>query len=207
MQTFSLASAVTPKSFNAESRTFQVMFYSGATVPRYDFWKDEEYDLRFEVSDKAVDLSRLKAGAPFLRDHYSSLQDTLGVVEDAWLKGGKGYARIRMSDREDVRGIAQDIEAGIIRNVSMGAAVLEETITRDDTTKRKLITANRWLPMEISAVAIPADHQAQVLSNDLSTQLAGAARKYIDQCLESQLSRLTDMVEARVRLAIQTGGR
>lgn len=196
-----------PKSFDASKRTFEVMFYSGATVPRYDWYRDEEYDLRFEVTDKAVDLSRLNAGAPFLRDHFASTYDQIGVIEEAWLDGGKGYARVRLSEREDVAGIAKDIETGIIRNVSMGAATIEEAVTRDPKTQRKLITATKWLPMEVSAVAIPADSRAQILSADeIPHHLASAARLYIDERIKDLTQSLAVRVEAAVRLSMISKG-
>lgn len=206
MKTFQLASAVTPSSFNTDARTFEVVFYSGATVPRFDWMRNEEYDLRFEVSDTAVDMSRLKAGAPFLRDHAATLEDTIGVVEDAWLQGGKGYARIRMSQKEDAEEIARDIQDGIIRSVSMGAASLEEEVTRNKAG-RKLVTVTRWLPMEISAVAIPADMKAQVLSADTPEFFASAARGLIADEIARLRPALVEQVSAAVRLAINSKGR
>jgi hypothetical protein len=153
-----------PKSFDASKRTFEVQFYSGATVPRVDLWTGEQYDLKFSMAPESVDLSRFKAGAPFLLDHESLIANAIGVVEDAWLDGSKGYARVRLSQRDDVAAIAADIEAGITRNVSMGAASLEERITVNPKTKRKHVLVTKWMPMELSLVAIPADSRAQILS-------------------------------------------
>jgi hypothetical protein len=200
MQLIHLASAVQPKSFDASKNTFEVMFYSGDPVVRFDWWAGEEYDLKFEVSDKAVDLSRLKTGAPFLKNHFATIEDTIGVVEDAWLSGGKSYARVRLSEREDVQPLAQDIASGIIRNVSMGAATLEEVITRDKTSNRKLVTATKWMPMEISAVAIPADAKAQILSNEIPNHLAGAARKHMAELFEAYKPQMLTQAIAALRL-------
>lgn len=201
MQAIHLASAVTPKSFDASKRTFEVQFYSGATVPRYDFWKDEEYDLTFDMSPAAVDLSRFKAGAPLIKDHYASIDNTVGVVEDAWLDGGKGYAKIRLSQRDDVAPLAQDIESGIIRNVSMGAASLEEQPTRDKSG-RKHILVTKWMPMELSLVPIPADHKAQILSAGHPGEAASAAREYIQTLINQRLEALPQRLAALVRLEV-----
>lgn len=202
MQTIHLASAVQPKSFDASKRTFDVLFYSGATVPRYDFWSGKEYDLSFEMSDKAVDFSRLKAGAPFIKDHYATIDNTVGVVEDAWLDGKKAYATVRLSSREDVAPLAADIESGIIRNISMGAATLEEQVTEDKTTGRKHVLVTRWMPMELSLVPIPADHKAQVLSAGHPGEGAGAAREYIQQLIDEKLAGLPVQLSALVRLEL-----
>lgn len=153
-----------PSTFNSLRRTFEVQFYSGATVPRVDLWTGERYDLTFSMAPGAVDLSRFKAGAPLLLDHEASIENTVGVVEDAWIEADKAYATVRLSQREGVASVLADIESGITRNVSMGAASLEERITMDSKTKRKHVLVTKWMPMELSLVAIPADQRAQILS-------------------------------------------
>ncbi|MDO5704269.1 MAG: peptidase U35 [Paracoccus sp. (in: a-proteobacteria)] len=109
-------------------------------------------------------LDRLNGGAPFLNSHSSyRLESILGVVEDGSIRveGGKGYARIRLSERDDVEPIWRDIKAGIIRNVSVGYRVHRfERVAKADRTdggQRALYRAVDWEPLEISAVAIGAD--------------------------------------------------
>lgn len=200
MQAIYLASAITPKSFDSSKRTFDVMFYSGASVPRYDFRTGEEYDLAFEMTDKAADFSRLKAGAPLIKDHYASVDNTVGVVENAWLDGKKAYATVRLSQREDVAPLAADIEAGIIRNISMGTATLEEAVTKDKATGRTSVLVTKWMPMELSLVPIPADHKAQILSAGHPGAGAGAAREYIQQLIKEELAAVPTRLAAMVRL-------
>lgn len=155
------AASVRPESVDPEARTFEVLFTTGATVRRWS-WQDGEVEESLEVSPRAMDMTRLASGAPFLNSHDSyDLESVLGVVESARIEGGAAYATIRMSTREDVAPIWADIRDGIIRNVSVGYSVERYEVTREDG-KRPLYRAVAWTPMEISAVAIPADAAAQI---------------------------------------------
>jgi hypothetical protein len=86
-----------------------------------------------------------------------SLDDQIGVVERAWLDGNVGRALIRLSGREDIAGIVQDIRDGIIRNISVGYSVQTYEITRDAGNKLPTYRAVSWTPMELSFVTVPAD--------------------------------------------------
>lgn len=105
------------------SRTFEVLWTTGAQVRRYSWARDEEFDEELVVSPNAMRLDRLNGGAPFLNSHAShSLRSILGVVEDGSIRidAGRAFARIRLSERDEVEDIWRDIKAGIIRNVSVG---------------------------------------------------------------------------------------
>lgn len=160
-----LAGSVRPDTANPKDRTIDVLWYSGAKVARYNFWTDEEYLLSFSMEPSAVRLGRLQTGAPFLNSHADySLSDVLGVVENPRLEGGKGYATVRFSEREDVTPIWNDIKAGIIQNVSMGATIYERKDVTPKGEKMRQFLATDWEPGEISAVPIGADPEAGFLS-------------------------------------------
>lgn len=148
-----------PATFNAEARTVEVVWTTGAGVKRYDWNADEYYNEELEVSTSAIDMSRLSSGAaPVLNSHGTwSLEDQIGVVERAWLDGNVGRALIRLSGREDIAGIVQDIRDGIIRNISVGYSVQTYEITRDAGNKLPTYRAVRWTPAELSFVTVPAD--------------------------------------------------
>jgi len=149
-----------PRSFDASTRTVEVVWTTGAAVTRVDLFGERWVEV-LEVSPRAVDLSRLNAGAPVLNAHAASdLRNVIGTVERAWIEGGEGRAVIRFSDREDVAPIVADIAAGIIRNVSVGYSV--EQWREEDVAGVLRRTATRWTPHELSLVPIPADAQAQV---------------------------------------------
>ena len=165
--------AATLQSVDPEARTFDVVWTTGSMVRRYSWMRDEEFDEELVVDKGSTRLERLNGGAPFLESHRShSLSSVLGVVVDGSvrLEGGKGYATIRMSEREEVEPVWRDIKAGIIRHVSAGYRVHRfERIARadrEDGGVRALYRAVDWEPMEISAVAIGADPGAHVRSDD-----------------------------------------
>ena len=163
--------AGTMQSVDDASRTFEVLWTTGAQVRRYSWARDEEFDEELVVSPNAMRLDRLNAGAPFLNSHASQrLTDILGVVENGSIRieGGSGFARIRLSERDEVEPIWRDIKSGIIRNVSVGYRVHRfERVAKADRTDggpRALYRAVDWEPLEISAVAIGADPGAGMRS-------------------------------------------
>lgn len=154
------------KSFDPKTRTVEVVFSAGAEVRRYDWWEDEYWIEKLDMSEGAIDFSRLNAGAPVLNTHRSrDLFDVLGVVERGWLEGGQGIAKVRFSSRDEVKPIAQDVADGIIVNVSTGYSV-EEIREQgfDPETGYRIMLATRWTPFEISFVPVGADKDAQARS-------------------------------------------
>jgi hypothetical protein len=151
-----------PASFQEDIRTIEVVWSTGADVPRFDPWEGKRYVERLNMSPEAVDLSRLNAGAPLLNSHAAyELENVLGVVESASIDGAEGRALIRFSAREDVAQIVADVRDGILRNISVGYSVEEYRVTQNRDGP-DLWEAMRWTPMELSLVAIPADAGAQV---------------------------------------------
>lgn len=156
-----------PTSFNVETRTVEVVWTVGARVRRYDWWTDETYDEELLVDDAAIDMTRLNSGACAVLDShrtYGGLEAQIGVVERAWLDGNEGRAMLRLSPREDLAGIVADIQAGIIRNISVGYTVQRYQIERADG-QVALYRAVEWTPHELSFVTVPADAAATTRSN------------------------------------------
>lgn len=139
-------------------RSAAVTFYTGVPIERFDFL-DGPYTLRFALD--GADLSRLNAGAPLTRDHSRDLADVVGVIDRAWIASGAARAVVRFSDREDVAVLWRDVEAGIVRNVSMEAALLE---IEDVTPKggKPALLAKKWQPIALSIVSVGADPGAQI---------------------------------------------
>lgn len=149
-------------SLDEKERTFDLLWTAGAEVQRMDWYTGQRYVEVLEVSDTAMRLDRLQSGrAPILNTHSRwSLDDVLGVVEanSVRVEGGKSYLKARMSAREDVAGIIQDIRDRIIANVSPGYvthAYREEM--KNDTLYR---IATDWEPMEVSFAPVGADPEA-----------------------------------------------
>jgi len=148
-----------PTTFDASSNTIRVVFSAGADVARRDL--GGEYIERLSLAPESVDLSMLR-GAPVLNNHdrYSGVEAILGVVEDAHVDGQRGEAVIRFGNRPEIAGIIADIRAGIIRNVSVGYSVEEWRESRENGKRVK--TATRWTPREISFVPLGADPAATI---------------------------------------------
>jgi HK97 family phage major capsid protein/HK97 family phage prohead protease len=99
----------------------------------------------------AADLSRLNDGAPFLWNHDRDA--VLGVVREAALADDRrGYTRIKWSRNAMAQEKRQDVEDGILRNVSFAYSI-------DDVVEREgQVVVTKWTPLEVSLVSIPADN-------------------------------------------------
>lgn len=165
-----LRAAVEPSSVNADALTVSLKWYTGVYVRRYS-WEHGEIELAFDMKPAAVRMGRLQNGAPLLNAHSNwNLADVIGVVETASIKGGEGFATVRFSDRDEVAPIFRDVQNGIIRNVSMGAAIyqMKEVTQKGDALKRFL--AIDWEPRELSLLPIGADADAQTLAEASSEE-------------------------------------
>jgi HK97 family phage major capsid protein/HK97 family phage prohead protease len=99
----------------------------------------------------AADLSRLNDGAPFLWNHDRDA--VLGVVREASMaEDRRGYTRIKWSRNAMAQEKRQDVEDGILRNVSFAYSI-DEVQERDGQ-----VVVTRWTPLEVSLVSIPADN-------------------------------------------------
>ncbi|WP_280141032.1 HK97 family phage prohead protease [Methylobacterium sp. UNC378MF] len=146
----------------------EIVWTTGASVRRYDWWDGTEYDEVLSVEPKAIRLERLNLGAPFLDSHCSyGCDNVIGAVVpgSAKIEDGRGLARIQLSKAPGVADTVQKIREGVIRNVSVGYWVhkVEKTEADDGTVARWDVVD--WEPLEISAVPIPADAASQIRSD------------------------------------------
>ncbi|HQU69769.1 MAG TPA: peptidase U37 [Albidovulum sp.] len=165
---------ILPATVNSETRSVDVVFTTGAAVRRrrWTGWDTSvPFDEILDVSDRAVDLTRLNAGAPALDSHSVwSSHSQVGVVERAWIEGKEGKATIRFP-REGLDQAADRmfglISDGIIRNVSVGYSIervkVVEPAAKGEVEQR---IVERWTPLEVSFVTVPADPRAQVRAAD-----------------------------------------
>ncbi|MDG4610328.1 MAG: Mu-like prophage major head subunit gpT family protein [Defluviicoccus sp.] len=153
-----------PDTIDAQARTVELVWSTGAPVRRRDLFTGRRYDEVLSLDPAHVDLSRLNAGAPLLNAHGAyNLLNVLGVVERAWIANDDGAlagrAVVRFSEREDVEPLWQDVQAGIIRSVSVGYAVRAYEVIEQDG-QVPVWRAIDWQPLELSAVPIGADQVA-----------------------------------------------
>jgi hypothetical protein len=156
---------------NEEARTVDLIFSTGASVDRMDYWSGKRYREVLSMDPAHIRLDRVNAGAPLLDSHSAySVGDILGTVVpgSARIEKGKGIATVRFSKRDTVEPIWQDVRDGILRSVSVGYRIHK---FEEDSTKKDAIpvrTAIDWEPYEISMVPMPADTGARVRAGDKS---------------------------------------
>jgi HK97 family phage major capsid protein len=131
-------------------------------VSRRDWWTNEVYHEVLVHTKDAVDLSYAKDGLAFLDSHDAWSQ--MGLVEDVTVDNDgilRGY--VRFSQREEAQALRQDMLDGIRKKISVGYRQLEtETVESKDNNTPTQVRVTRWLPMEASSVAIPADYTVGV---------------------------------------------
>lgn len=174
-----------------DSRRVRLSFSSEEPYTRSSWWDDPWVEiLGHDVGE--VDMARLESGsAPALFGHNPyDRASHVGVVEKAWVENGRGYAEVRLSKRDDVSGLWQDIRDGIVSNVSVGYTIHERTLIRqvDDGPNEYRVT--RWTPHEVSFVPIPADNTVGV------GRSAEPAQKYRVTDLPNASNEDTTMPEA-----------
>ena len=158
---------VRAEAINAEARTIEVTWTTGAVVQRrrWEGWDDlVEYDEELVVEPGSIRLDRLNSGGPFLNSHRASdLEDVLGNVVPGSVKieGGRGSATIRLTSAPGAADAVHRILEGTVNRVSVGYRVHQYEITKKDG-ERELWRAVDWEPFEISAVAMPADSGASI---------------------------------------------
>jgi HK97 family phage prohead protease len=158
-------------SVNEDARTVDLIFSTGASVDRMDYWSGKRYREVLSMDPAHVRLERLNAGGPLLDSHSAwSVGDILGTVVpgSARIEKGKGVATVRFSKREAVEPIWQDVRDGIISSVSVGYRIhkFEEETKKDAVPVR---TAIDWEPYEVSMVPMPADTGAKVRADKTNT--------------------------------------
>ncbi|OYZ15632.1 MAG: hypothetical protein B7Y35_06070 [Sphingomonadales bacterium 28-64-96] len=156
------------ESFNPETRTLDVVASTGSRRATFDWNSWREIDEELEVSLAAIRMDRLNNGAPVLDSHQSyELENQIGVVVpgSARIENGQLICTLQLSARESIAELVADIQAGIIRNISVGYIVHAYEVT-ETPGARPLYRATDWEPAEISFVPVPADPAAGVRSAD-----------------------------------------
>ncbi len=148
------------RNLNEDDRTIQLAFSSESPVEREFGYEVLSHD------EGAIDLAFLRSTtAPLLLDHDPKRQ--IGVVEDVAVGGDKvARARVRFGRSELASEIFNDVQDRIRSNVSVGYRIndLKKRKAEDDEGLDTYI-AERWTPLELSIVSIPADQSVGVGRN------------------------------------------
>jgi len=104
----------------------------------------------------AIDLGRAKRGLPLLMNHDTDVQ--IGIVRDITVGPDKVLrGRMEFGNHPDAAYIEKDVRAGIRPDVSVGYRIDSMSMTESDEESGDTWTADRWTPMEVSSVPVPAD--------------------------------------------------
>lgn len=196
------ALAVDLSTLDLEKRTVEVAVSSEYPVRR---WFGMEV---LDHSPDAVDLTRLRAGAPFLLQH-NTWSGQVGVVDEAWLDADRRLrARIRFSRSAQAEEIWQDVVDGIRRNISVGYIPVEMVLERSENGLDHY-RVTRWEPYEVSSVSVPADPTVGVgRSNEATTNtitIRGIAMSQSNATHEDGQNRSTQL-PAPAAVTVTTGG-
>lgn len=188
---------------NAEKRTFELVWTTGADVDRYDWESGRKFIERLSTDPKHVRLDRLNSGAPLLDSHSAwSVANQLGVVEEgsASVNGRTGKAVVRFpkaEDDPDADRIFRKVADRIIRNVSNGYKVHKfEDLGLDKKRNLPILLAVDWEPYEISMVPMGADAGARTRSSkEVETNSCVIVRT--TETADADRMRLLQLVRAR----------
>lgn len=138
-----------------QAQNKQLIFSVADEIPylRHDDIIGDYYEV-LEISQKAIDTTRLTKNMPFLKDHDHSAQ--LGAVKRFWLQDKKLYVAVKFSRSRFAQSIKQDIIDLIRQNTSIGYFVdqFERTGVAEDGIP--ILRAVKWTPYQCSSVSVPA---------------------------------------------------
>jgi len=168
-KTLKRALSVDFRACDDEDRSLEFPFASEMPVERY-------YGMEvLDMDTKSMDLSRLNDGAPLLYQHDADR--IVGVVQRAYIKNKRAYARVKLANNELGREMQDLIRDGIIRNVSFGYKI--DAMEADESTTPVTYRATKYQPFEISLVTIPADNSVglgRAFDHNESTATASAVQ-------------------------------
>lgn len=161
----SLRATISPGSLNAEDRTVDLTWTTGARVQRGGYG-GKPYQEELSLDPAHVRMGRLNGGAPLLDSHNGyDLSGVIGVVKSARIDGNQGVATVRFARAEDdpkADAVFRKVQDGIIRNVSVGYRVHKMERAEGGESALPVYRATDWEPYEISMVPMGADAGAGV---------------------------------------------
>lgn len=153
-------SAITQKD-GGDNVVLRFPFSSETPYLRTPFFDDPWIEV-LGHNESEVDLSRLNEGAAVILNHgmdaieKSGLR-SVGRTTMAWLQAGRGYVEVKMSRREGMEGLLQDIKDNLIPGVSVGYRIIEKTLIAQEEGQPAKYRVTKWQPVEITLCDIPAD--------------------------------------------------
>lgn len=149
------------QSLLSDNLVLEFPFASEEPYLRSNGW-DAPWVETLGLGDGECDLTRLNGGAAVLLNHGMCMTEDaplrrIGATTRAWVEGGRGFVEVKLSRRDGMEGLVQDIRDGIVADVSVGYQILERTLIQQAEGMPDEYRVTKWLPMEVSIVDIPAD--------------------------------------------------
>lgn len=168
----------------------QLIFSVADQMPylRHDDVFGDYYEV-LEISEDAIDTTRLVKNMPFLKDHDHSAQ--LGAVKKFWLQDKKLYVSVKFSRSRFAQSIKEDIIDLIRQNTSIGYFV-DQFMRTGDIDGIPVLRAVKWTPYECSSVSVPA---SVFVGYNRSIEI-----KQKGQDMDAQ----TDKIDSTSELAVET---
>lgn len=154
----SLRAMFDASTVNVEKRTVDLIWTTGSRVLRGGAFTEPYYE-ELSLDPKHVRMERMQSGAaPLLNSHSAgTINDVLGVVENARLEKGQGVATVRFDSGTEGEDAFRRVREGTLRNVSVGYTTSKMQEVKDSSTSTPVYRAIDWAPYEISLVPIGAD--------------------------------------------------
>jgi len=170
---------VDPSAVDSDARRITLTFSSEQPVKRW---------FGYEVLDhkeSSVSLSRLKEAGNLLLNHDPD--KVIGVIEDVWVdkKRKRGVAVVRFGKSSLAEEVWKDVQEGVWRNVSVGYMIHEMVLEKEEGEEQFYRVTN-WEPLEVSIVAVPADHTVGVGRAETKTEVKVMMSEQVNPVQEPQ---------------------
>jgi hypothetical protein len=158
---------VSSSSYNEAENTVRVTFATEAKV-LIRSWDGDYYQV-LVCDESAIVSDRLNNGSVHLVDSHNSLSSVkngYGNVIRWGIDNKQCWADIKLTRRDDAKGVIQDIKDGVLRSVSIYAiphSAIQLPLVNAETVPTINIT--RWEPREISLTLLPADGDSVIRSD------------------------------------------
>lgn len=170
------------------SRSFRISFSSETPVMRggaYEVLRHEE---------SSVDLTRLNTIGTLLFNHNAD--KPIGKVEWARLEDHRGIAEVTFDSDEESENIFQKVKNGSLRGISIGYRVEQWEKTKGKKGEYDTYTAERWTPLEISIVSVPADPTVGVNRSLIGEEKMEESKVYTEADIANVRAELNAQLEA-----------
>jgi HK97 family phage major capsid protein len=154
--------AIDPSVINETDRTIDLSFSSETPVLQSTIFGDTFYEI-LAHDDGAVDLTRANDGASLLYNHDSN--QLIGTIVKSYIEDRKGRALVRMSAVGDADNKFKQVLEGILTKTSVGYQRMAMEATGQEIDGIPVYRTTRWIVLECSLVAVPADTSTAIGRN------------------------------------------